>query len=238
MKEKIMSHALKVSTTPKCAWGTMLVAILVPAIAALIIGYVSPSAVAGAAAWGGFFMALIGGFISSMIGAGLLSWASKVLGFEKGGFIRGLGISSFVSLLMLPLSIIALILVALMAASPAVVAPILVIVYVAMTVLTILVALTLFAHAYGVTKGQAFGLAATAYGLLFVILLGIVAVVAFVLSFIIPAQLEKVGDYQQMQMEAMMQTGGFELDEESMAELQAALQGLDISAGVAEETEL
>lgn len=237
MKQKITQWAEKVSTTPKHAWGTMLTSIVIPAVAALVIGLVSPNTVTGPA-FGGFVMVLVGGFISAMISAGLLSWASKILGLEKKGFVRALGITSFANLLLLPLSVLALVLVDLVAASPVVVAPILVIVYVGMIVLGILLALYLYSHVYGITKGQAFGLAATSYGLLFVILLGIFAVIAFVLSFIIPGQLEKVGDYRQMQMEAMTQSGGLELDAESMAELQAALQGINATAGVAEETEL
>lgn len=237
MKEKITQWAEKVSTMPKCAWGTMLAVISIPAITALIIGIVSPQ-VFSTSSISIFIMTLVGGFIGSMIGAGLLSWASKILGLEKKGFVRALGITSFAQLLLLPLNIIILVLFAFLIVSPVVFTPILVVLYIGMIVASVILMLFLYANAYGITKGQAFGLAATAYALLAFILLGIFGIIALIFSFIIPTQLENIGEYQQMQMDAMMQSGDFQLDEQSMAELQAAFEGLDTGEGVAEETEL
>lgn len=232
MKQKITQWAEQVSTSSKGAWGALAIAISIPALVSLIIGLAS--SIPTGAAFGNLAMTLVAGFIGAMISAGLLSWASKVLGLEKKGFIRALGVTSLTSLLLLPLSILALVLTALLALASTVIAPILVVVYAGMIVLGIILALFLYAHVYGITKGQAFGLFATAYALLVVILLGIAAIIAFVLSFVIPAQLNNFADFQQVQMESMMESGGFELDEESMVELQAALQGLNETEGLAE----
>jgi hypothetical protein len=236
MNKKITQWAEQVSTSSQHAWGTLALVIGIPAIAILIIGMVTPTT-PGAMAVFGLFLTLVGGFLGSITIAALTSWASKILGLEKQGFVRALGSTSLINIFLVPLQITLVILFALMALLP-MIAPVIIIVYVAMIIGMILLGMFIFSKAYGITKGQAFGLASTAFGLFAVIVLSIIAVITFVLSFIIPTQLATMQDFQQVQMEAMMQSGDLQLDPASIVELQTALKDLQLPETLAEEVEL
>lgn len=234
MKQKITQWAEQVTTSARYAWGTLAIVIAVPALTTLIIGLVSPATSTGVA-FGEFAMVIVFAFLGSVMMAGLVSWASVILGFEKKGFIRALGITAFSSLLVLPFSIITTVFMALLVMSPTIIAPFLVLFYIAMIIVGVIVSLFLISLGYGITRGQAFGLMSTAYGLFFMILISIFATIALVLSFFLPGKIVE----QQNQYDAMMESNTMNMNPESLGELETLLEGIqEASEGVAEETEL
>lgn len=182
MMKKIYALTDWVIATPKRSWWTMIGMILLTGILGVIGTLIIPGASA-AGVVGIFFATIILLFVVLMIIGGLLNWASHLLGFEKRSFSRALGaLSAHAVVLVIPTII-------LLALSPlaekGAISIIFWLFYLAIIVFAFVAHLYVFARAYNVTKGKAFGLAATAYGLFAWILAGImILIMVFTVPFV------------------------------------------------------
>ena len=233
MKEKITQWAEQISISKKGAWFTMLgvivahglVTLIISLIASTLLGVISAVALQSVVVFLGF-----------MIIAGCTSWASKTLGFQKRGFIRALGATALVAALLFVLgiviSVLGSVLGSLVAMTPAILLVIIIVILASIPVV-ILFSLFVFSKAYGITRGKAFGLLATAHAFLSLITVGILLVLGFVATLVLLPALENA---QQSQMQAdgieiiLDRTAGdLEIDAPTMQELQAAFGDLEIN---------
>ena len=226
MKQKITQCAEKITSSPKQAWGALAAVLAFNVILTIITSLISPAPVNLLSL---VIIQIVVGFIVFMIMTGLTSWASKIIGLEKRGFIRALGALSLVSLIAIPATLILGILSALIGAVPAmmIVVPILALAYI---VFMIWISLFVFSKVYGVTKGQSFGLIATAHALLAVILLPVIMVLGIIASTVLSrfTSMNSMMNETYM-MEQMQEIEGFELDEEALLELEAALGDIEVN---------
>ena len=183
MKENIAQLARQITISKKAAWLTMLGVVVGHYLFLYLMSLLIPEtsfSVVGAIA-----LRLTPGLLGFMIITGCTWWASKILKLEHSGFVRALGATSLIQVILFALSAVISVSAALVAMVPGT------LLFMAIVLLTyfpiaIFLSIFVFSTAYEITQKKALGLFAIANTFLFLILLASLLLLWLVVSHVSP----------------------------------------------------